>query len=151
MTLGFIFGGLFSLSLFASSLISSILRSFSSGSFSGGFIGLELGSCLFLLLHASGFGFGGLLSSLSSNHLAQVLFFFFLFLNDLQVVSLLLLIASSNGIGFFIIFLVNLGVVLVLASTALVVLEAALVVDGVFHVGHQVAVLAVKRVLEFNV
>ena len=92
-----------------------------------------------------------MLSRLCCNHLAQVLFFFFLLLNDLQVVGLLLLVASSNGIGFLVIFLINLSVVLVLASTALVVLKAALVVDGVFHMSHQVAVLAVKRVLELNI
>ena len=62
----------------------------------------------------------------------------------------MLLVTGFNSLRLLVVFLVDLGVVLVLAAATLVVLEAVLLVNGVLHVRHQVAVLAVQRILELR-
>jgi len=64
---------------------------------------------------------------------------------------LLLFVASFHSISLFIVFLIDLGVVLILAASAFVFAQATLIVDGILLSGHKVTMLAVKSILELSI
>lgn len=91
-----------------------------------------------------------LLSCFGSHHLAEIFFFLLLLFDYLQIILLLLVVACFNSLGLFVVFLVDLSVILILATAALIVAEAALFIDGVLLRCHEVAMLPIERVLEFD-
>jgi len=64
---------------------------------------------------------------------------------------LLLFIASFYSVSLFIVFLVDLGVVLIFAASTFVFAKTTLVIDWILLSSHQVAVFAVQRVLELSI